>query len=48
MPFGTGAASQRGYYAVLSERGEANVDAPDFVRWLCSEAGQGVDFHPKF
>lgn len=42
MPFGAGAASQRGYYVMLSERGEANADAQDFVRWLRSEAEQAA------
>ncbi|WP_298931908.1 LysR substrate-binding domain-containing protein [uncultured Ramlibacter sp.] len=37
-PFGGGAASQRGYYVRLSERGAANADAQDFARWLRAEA----------
>jgi LysR family transcriptional regulator, glycine cleavage system transcriptional activator len=37
-PFGSGVASQRGYYPVLSERGARNPDAQDFVNWLRSEA----------
>lgn len=37
-PFGSCAASQRGYYVVPSLRGAANPDAQDFVRWLRSEA----------
>jgi len=37
-PFGGGAASQRGYYVMRSERGAANADAQDFVRWLRAEA----------
>ncbi|AMO21696.1 LysR family transcriptional regulator [Ramlibacter tataouinensis] len=36
-PFG-GAASQRGYYVVLSGSGARNPDAQDFVRWLRVEA----------
>lgn len=37
-PFGGGAASQRGYYVVMSERGGANEDAKDFALWLRAEA----------
>ncbi|MBB6558589.1 DNA-binding transcriptional LysR family regulator [Acidovorax soli] len=37
-PFGSCAASQRGYYVVPSARGAVNPDAQDFVRWLRSEA----------
>lgn len=37
-PFGGGAASQRGYYVMTSERGAANEDAQDFARWLRAEA----------
>ena len=38
MPFSKGAASQRAYYVVSSERGKANADAQDFVRWLREES----------
>jgi DNA-binding transcriptional LysR family regulator len=37
-PFRAGAASQRGYYVMTSERGARNADALDFVRWLRAEA----------
>lgn len=37
-PFGRGAASQRGYYVMLSPRGATNPDALDFARWLRAEA----------
>ncbi|MDQ6881023.1 MAG: LysR substrate-binding domain-containing protein [Pseudomonadota bacterium] len=37
-PFGGGAASQRGYYVLLSPQGGANPDAQDFARWLRAEA----------
>ena len=37
-PFGGGAASQRGYYVMLSPRGAENPDARDFARWLRAEA----------
>jgi LysR family transcriptional regulator, glycine cleavage system transcriptional activator len=36
-PFG-GAASQRGYYVLMSESGARNPDAQDFARWLRAEA----------
>ena len=42
MPFGGGAASQRGYYMMMSARGETNPDAQDFVRWLRAEAEQAA------
>jgi len=35
-PFG-GAASRRGYFVVMSERGGRNPDAQDFARWLRAE-----------
>lgn len=41
-PFGGGAASQRGYYVVMSERGAANEDAQDFARWLRAEAERAL------
>lgn len=37
-PFGGGAASQRGYYVMLSPRGANNPDAQDFASWLKLEA----------
>jgi LysR family transcriptional regulator, glycine cleavage system transcriptional activator len=37
-PFGGNAASQRGYYVVMSERGARNAAAQDFVNWLRAEA----------
>jgi DNA-binding transcriptional LysR family regulator len=37
-PFGGGAASQRGYFVILSPRGASNPDAQDFARWLQAEA----------
>ena len=37
-PFGGGAASQRGYYVVLSEAGRRNADAQAFAQWLRAEA----------
>ncbi|RYF36766.1 MAG: LysR family transcriptional regulator [Comamonadaceae bacterium] len=37
-PFSGGAASQRGYYIMMSARGAANPDALDFARWLRAEA----------
>ena len=37
-PFGAGALSQRGYYVMVSEAGQRNPDARDFVNWLRSEA----------
>jgi LysR family transcriptional regulator, glycine cleavage system transcriptional activator len=37
-PFGKGALSQRGYYVVLSDSGQANADAHAFAQWLRSEA----------
>jgi DNA-binding transcriptional LysR family regulator len=37
-PFGGGAASQRGYYVLMSPRGAENPDAQDFARWLRAEA----------
>ena len=37
-PFGGGAASQRGYYVLLSPEGAANPDARDFAHWLRAEA----------
>jgi LysR family transcriptional regulator, glycine cleavage system transcriptional activator len=37
-PFGGGAASQRGYYLMLSPRGAENPDAQDFARWLRVES----------
>ncbi|MDB5945657.1 MAG: transcriptional regulator, LysR family, partial [Ramlibacter sp.] len=40
-PFGGGAASQRGYYVMLSPQGAANADAQDFARWLRAEADTG-------
>ena len=37
-PFGTGAASRRGYYIETSPSGQRNPDALDFARWLRREA----------
>jgi LysR family glycine cleavage system transcriptional activator len=37
-PFHGSAVSQRGYYVVMSARGERNRDAQDFVAWLRAEA----------
>jgi LysR family transcriptional regulator, glycine cleavage system transcriptional activator len=37
-PFGSGVASQRGYYIVMSESGRDNADAQAFARWLRTEA----------
>src|SRR6185369_7175210 len=37
-PFGSGVASQRGYYVVMSGRGARNADALEFVTWLRAEA----------
>ncbi|HUR88008.1 MAG TPA: transcriptional regulator GcvA [Ramlibacter sp.] len=37
-PFGGGAASQRGYYVVVSDAGRDNADAQAFARWLRTEA----------
>lgn len=37
-PFGGGAATRRGYFAMLSPRAAGNADAQDFVRWLHAEA----------
>lgn len=37
-PLAGAAASQRGYYVMLSPRGADNPDAQDFARWLRTEA----------
>lgn len=37
LPFGGGAASQRGYYVVLGASGRRNPDAHAFAQWLRSE-----------
>jgi DNA-binding transcriptional LysR family regulator len=37
-PFGSGAASQRGYYIVMGESGRRNPDADAFAQWLRTEA----------
>ncbi|MFC5497559.1 LysR substrate-binding domain-containing protein [Caenimonas terrae] len=37
-PFGGGAASERGYFVMLTPRGAENPDAQDFARWLRTEA----------
>ncbi|MBI2768637.1 MAG: LysR family transcriptional regulator [Burkholderiales bacterium] len=47
MPFGGGAASQRGYYVMMSARGEENPDARDFVRWLRAEAEDNRGKHAQ-
>ena len=40
-PFRSGAAtSRRGYFVIISERAELNLDAQDFARWLRREAEQ--------
>jgi DNA-binding transcriptional LysR family regulator len=38
LPFGGGAASQRGYYVALGESGRRNPDAHAFAQWLRVEA----------
>lgn len=37
-PFGGGAASQRGYYLMMSPGGAGNPDAQSFAHWLRAEA----------
>ena len=39
-PFRSAAASRRGYFISLSERGARNPDAQEFVQWVLAEAGQ--------
>jgi LysR family glycine cleavage system transcriptional activator len=39
-PFRTPAASRRGYFVMLTARGQRNADAQDFAKWLVSEASQ--------
>ena len=40
-PFGTQAASRRGYFVVPGRRATHNPDAQDFMRWLQAEAQRG-------
>ncbi|MDB5943836.1 MAG: bacterial regulatory helix-turn-helix, lysR family protein [Ramlibacter sp.] len=46
-PFGGGAASQRGYYVLMSPEGAGNPDAQDFARWLRNEAESALLAHPE-